>query len=105
MAPALAAVASGCGGGSHTAVTVSQGSKLADPPRQVVAPAPLAPLPQVRPRGPLIAAPQIRSPQAAVPMDDNAANLASAVVTFGFGQLPPYIDKAEYRLLPFEVGR
>ena len=37
--------------------------------------------------------------------DDNAANLASAVITHAFGQLPIYIDKAEFRLLPFKVGR
>jgi hypothetical protein len=107
IAPALAVVASGCGGsGSDRPTTVSQGSKVADPPRQVVVPAPLPPLPQVRPSGPLIGAPHIRSPYVRVAnKDDNAANLASAVVTFGFGQLPPYIDRAEFRLLPFEIGR
>lgn len=38
-------------------------------------------------------------------MDENAANLASAVVTHAFGQLPEYIDAAKYRLLPFDVFR
>ncbi len=38
-------------------------------------------------------------------MDENAANLASAVITHAFGQLPEYIDAANYRLLPFDVFR
>src|SRR5205814_1359203 len=39
-------------------------------------------------------------------MDENAANLASAAVTFNFGQLPEYIDKAKSRLLrPLSPGR
>jgi hypothetical protein len=108
LAPALAALATGCGGGggSDPTPTSTQGAKRADPPRLVVQPAPLPPLPPVRPRGKLIGAPAIRSPfQKVENKDDNAANLASAVITFAFGQLPIYIDKAEFRLLPFEVGR
>jgi hypothetical protein len=38
-------------------------------------------------------------------MDENAANLASAVVTFNFGQLPEYIDRAKYRLLPHDLDQ
>jgi len=38
-------------------------------------------------------------------MDENAANLASAVVTFNFGQLPEYIDEAKYRLLPHDLDQ
>ena len=38
-------------------------------------------------------------------MDTNPANLASAVVTHAFGQLPVYIDAAGFRLLPFDVFR
>jgi len=38
-------------------------------------------------------------------MDTNPANLASAVVTHAFGQLPKYIDAAGFRLLPFDVFR
>jgi hypothetical protein len=36
-------------------------------------------------------------------MDTNAANLASAVVTYNFGQLPEYIDAAGFRLLPHDL--
>jgi hypothetical protein len=108
IAPALAVVAAGCGGGgsSSSTSTDAQGAKHADPPRQFVAPAPVPPLPQVRPSGPLIQPPAIRSPfKKVVDKDDNAANLASAVVTYGFHQLPEYIDRAEFRLLPFEIAR
>ena len=45
----------------------------------------------------------LRSPEAKTAMDDNAANLASAVVTYSFGQLPMYIDDARYRLLPHDM--
>ena len=38
-------------------------------------------------------------------MDTNAANLASAVVTHSFGQLPDYIDGASLRLLPIDLFR
>ncbi len=47
----------------------------------------------------------IRPPDAKTDMDENAANLASAVITHAFGQLPEYIDAAKYRLLPFDVFR
>jgi hypothetical protein len=47
----------------------------------------------------------VRSPGAHVEMDENAANLASAVVTYNFGQLPEYIDKAKYRLLPHDLDQ
>lgn len=36
-------------------------------------------------------------------MDTNRANLASAVVTHAFGQLPEYIDAARFRLLPYDM--
>jgi hypothetical protein len=36
-------------------------------------------------------------------MDTNPANLASAVVTYSFGQLPKYIDGAAFRLLPHDM--
>jgi hypothetical protein len=107
IAPVLAVLGTGCGGGgSDSTTTSSQGARHADPPRTVVAAAPLPPLPPVRPHGQLIGSPAIRSPFKKVESkDDNAANLASAVITFAFGQLPIYIDKAEFRLLPFEIGR
>jgi hypothetical protein len=108
IAPALAVLATGCGGGGSdsSSQTSTLGAKRADPPRAVVQPAPLPPLPPVRPRGKLISAPQVRDPKTKfADKDDNAANLASAVITFSFGQLPIYIDKAEFRLLPFKVGR
>jgi hypothetical protein len=38
-------------------------------------------------------------------MDTNPANLASAVLTHAFGQLPVYIDEARLRLLPLDVFR
>jgi hypothetical protein len=47
----------------------------------------------------------IRSPSAHYDMDENPANLASAVVTHAFGQLPDYIDDAKFRLLPYEMFR
>ncbi len=42
----------------------------------------------------------VRSPDVKTSMDTNAENLASAVVTYSFGQLPKYIDDATFRLLP-----
>jgi hypothetical protein len=36
-------------------------------------------------------------------MDTNPANLASAVVTYSLGQLPEYIDDADFRLLPHDM--
>ena len=47
----------------------------------------------------------VRPPHAKTDMDTNPANLASAVVTHAFGQLPVYIDAAGFRLLPFDVFR
>lgn len=47
----------------------------------------------------------IRSPDAKTGMDTNPANLASAVVTHAFGQLPAYIDAANFRLLPIDLFR
>ncbi len=47
----------------------------------------------------------IRPPDAKTDMDTNAANLASAVVTHSFGQLPAYIDAASLRLLPLDLFR
>ena len=45
----------------------------------------------------------LRSPSAKTDMDTNPANLASAVVTAGLGQLAPYIDGGAFRLLPFDL--
>ena len=47
----------------------------------------------------------VRPPHARTDMDTNPANLASAVITHAFGQLPAYIDAAGFRLLPFDVFR
>ena len=47
----------------------------------------------------------IRPPDAKTDMDTNPANLASAVVTHAFGQLPAYIDAAHFRLLPIDLFR
>ncbi|MGD0713426.1 MAG: hypothetical protein ABSB24_04480 [Gaiellaceae bacterium] len=47
----------------------------------------------------------VRPPNAKTDMDTNPANLASAVVTHAFGQLPEYIDGASLRLLPFDLFR
>ena len=45
----------------------------------------------------------VRSPDVKTTMDTNPANLASAVVTYSFGQLPEYIDGAAFRLLPHDM--
>jgi hypothetical protein len=45
----------------------------------------------------------VRPPDAKTDMDTNPANLASAVVTYSFGQLPMYIDGAAFRLLPHDM--
>jgi hypothetical protein len=45
----------------------------------------------------------VRSPHVKTDMDTNPANLASAVITYSFGQLPQYIDEAGFRLLPHDV--
>ena len=47
----------------------------------------------------------IRPPHVKVDMDENPANLASAVITHAFGLLPQYIDAGNYRLLPFDPFR
>ena len=53
----------------------------------------------------VLAAAWIRPPGAKTTMDTNPANLASAVVTHAFGQLPAYIDAANFRLLPIDLFR
>ena len=53
----------------------------------------------------LVAPGTIRSPLPSGNMDTNPANLASAVVTHAFRQLPDYIDNADFRLLPYDVFR
>jgi hypothetical protein len=53
----------------------------------------------------LVPAGTIRSPAPTGNMDTNPANLASAVLTHAFGQLPVYIDNARLRLLPLDVFR
>lgn len=53
----------------------------------------------------LLPAGAVRPPDAKTDMDTNPANLASAVITHAFGQLPDYIDGARERLLPFDVFR
>jgi hypothetical protein len=45
----------------------------------------------------------VRQPDVKTDMDTNPANLASAVVTYSFGQLPRYIDGAAFRLLPHDM--
>jgi hypothetical protein len=55
--------------------------------------------------GRVVPAGAIRPPDAKTDMDTNPANLASAVITHAFGQLPAYIDAASFRLLPFDVFR
>jgi hypothetical protein len=52
---------------------------------------------------PVVGPGAIRSPDFRKNMDTNPANLASAVVTHAFGQLPEYIDDASFRLLPYEM--
>ena len=49
--------------------------------------------------------PFIRPPDAKTNMDTNPANLASAVITAGLGQLPVYIDAGAFRLLPFDLNQ
>jgi hypothetical protein len=45
----------------------------------------------------------VRPADAKTDQDTNSANLASAVITYSFGQLPRYIDDARFRLLPHDV--
>ena len=47
----------------------------------------------------------VRGPDVKTDMDTNPANLASAVVTYSFGQLPQYIDDAAFRLLPHDMAQ
>jgi hypothetical protein len=47
----------------------------------------------------------VRPPDAKTDMDTNPANLASAVITYNFGQLPAYIDGAAFRLLPHDLAQ
>jgi hypothetical protein len=54
-------------------------------------------------RVPLLPEGVIRAPDAKTDMDTNPANLASAVVTYSFGQLPEYIDGGAFRLLPHDM--
>jgi hypothetical protein len=54
--------------------------------------------------GPLLPKRFVRAPDVKTDMDTNPANLASAVVTYGFGQLPEYIDGAAFRLLPYDMS-
>ena len=54
---------------------------------------------------PVVPPSAIRPPGAKTDMDTNPANLASAVITHAFDQLPEYIDGASFRLLPFDVFR
>jgi len=54
---------------------------------------------------PLVSPAAIRPPIPSGNMDTNPANLASAVVTHAFGQLPQYIDDARFRLLPYDMFR
>src|SRR2546421_5238889 len=54
-------------------------------------------------RVPLLAEAAIRAPDAKTTMDTNPANLASAVVTYSFGQLPEDIHDAAFRLLPHDI--
>ena len=54
-------------------------------------------------QGPYIAEAAVRSPLVKTDMDTNPANLASAVITYSFGQLPEYIDGAAFHLLPHDV--
>jgi hypothetical protein len=54
---------------------------------------------------PVLPASAIRQPDVKTNMDENPANLGSAVITHAFGQLPVYIDAAKERLLPFDVFR
>jgi hypothetical protein len=56
---------------------------------------------------PLVSLPErfVRAPDAKTDMDTNPANLASAVVTYSFGQLPEYIDDAAFRLLPHDMAQ
>jgi len=54
---------------------------------------------------PLLPARFVRAPEVKTDMDTNPANLASAVVTHSFGQLPEYIDGAAFRLLPHDMSQ
>lgn len=62
-----------------------------------------APAAAAKPR--YVAPGTIRPPHAKTDMDTNPANLASAALTYAFGQLPEFIDGATLRLLPYDVYR
>jgi hypothetical protein len=79
LAPAVVVVMTGCGGENR-----------ASAPTHAVS---------------YVAPDAIRSPTFHRDMDTNPANLASAVVTHAFGQLPEYIDDAAFRLLPYDMFR
>jgi hypothetical protein len=79
---AVVALAAGCGGAEKEK-------------QQAVRPA--------APAGRFLADAVVRSPNVKTDMDTNPANLASAVITYSFGQLPQYIDEASFRLLPHDV--
>jgi len=90
MALAAVALLAGCGGEANVAVR--------ETPRQLQ-------LRHFAPDGPMLPDAFLRSPRAKTDMDTNPANLASAVVTAGLGQLPPYIDGGAFRLLPFDLNQ
>jgi hypothetical protein len=89
---ALAAVAALAACGGRTSL-----SRPLDPPA--------ARLHVLAVRGPVLPDSFFRSPRAKTDMDTNPANLASAVVTAGLGQLPSYIDGGAFRLLPFDLNQ
>src|SRR4051812_4382549 len=55
------------------------------------------------PAGRVLAEAGVRSPHVKTDMGTKPANPASAVITYSFGQLPQYIDEADFRLLPHDV--
>lgn len=93
LAFAGVALLAGCGGGGSVSSHRDDPSGRPARLRTLEAPEPLLPDSFVR------------SPRAKTDMDTNSANLASAVVTAGLGQLPPYIDGGAFRLLPFDLNQ
>jgi hypothetical protein len=83
---AVVALAAGCGGAKKAAETAPQKVAIMEGGGQ-----------------PVLADAAVRSPHLKTDMDTNPANLASAVITYSFGQLPQYIDGAGFRLLPHDV--
>jgi hypothetical protein len=98
-----ALAAAGCG--------TSSSDETAPPARTTPAAGAATVMARARPRPqpvrlPVLASRAVRAPDIeGVRMDENPANLASSVVTFAFGKLPEYIDRGEYRLLPFDMFR